>query len=250
MSTYDELIEKAASEILNSKNTVALTGAGISVESGIATFRGAGGLWEKYDPEEYAHIAKLRSNPERAWILFKEMIETIRKGEPNPAHIALAKLEEMGLLSVIITQNVDNLHQDAGSKHVIEFHGNTINLSCMECGKKYLASAISLDEIPPLCACNGVLRPDAVLFGEAIPFDELVESRKAAETSDLMLVIGTTALIQPAASMPLIAKENGAKIIEINPEESVLTCIADIFIRGRSARVLSDILRKVEENVG
>ena len=249
MSAYEDLIDEAASLILNSKKTVALTGAGISAESGIATFRGEGGIWEKYDPEEYAHIATFRRNPSRSWILFKEMIETIKKAEPNPSHFALAKLEEMELLSSIITQNVDNLHQDAGSKKVIEFHGNTINLSCMDCGRKYTASEVSIDEIPPLCECGGVLRPDAVLFGEAIPFEALVESRKESEECDLILVIGTTALIQPAASMPLIAKGAGAKIIEINPEETALTLTADIFIKGGSARALSDILKKVEYNL-
>ncbi|RJS70486.1 MAG: NAD-dependent deacylase [Candidatus Syntrophoarchaeum sp. WYZ-LMO15] len=249
MPGYDDLIEDVASSILSSKHTVALTGAGISVESGIAPFRGKGGLWERYDPEEYAHIATFMQNPARAWVLFKEMIEVIRRAKPNPAHLALARLEELGLLSCIITQNVDNLHQSAGSRNVIEFHGNIINLSCIECGKKQRCSEVSLDEIPPLCACGGVLRPDAVLFGEAIPFDALVSSRKEAEACDLMLVIGTSGIVQPAASMPLVAKDSGAKVVEINPEETPITFIADIFVKGGAGRVLSDIIRRVEDKL-
>jgi NAD-dependent deacetylase len=149
-----QLIQRAAKDILNSKKTIAFTGAGISVESGIPDFRGAQGLWQKYDPEEYAHIQAFYSNPDKVWLMLKDMFELIMTAKPNPAHIGLAELERMGYLSSIVTQNVDGLHQAAGSKKVIEFHGSHRTLSCLKCYRRLMATPLPWK----------TFRPDAALF--------------------------------------------------------------------------------------
>jgi NAD-dependent deacetylase len=245
----DNMIKKAAEDLSAAKMVTALTGAGISVESGIPPFRGKGGLWEKYDPMEVAHIDAFLQNPEKVWkLLFKDMKEVLDKAVPNDCHKGLAKLEKLGILKTIITQNVDGLHQMAGSGDVIEFHGNMAWQRCMECYKRYPTSQINLSQIPPRCSCEGILRPDAVLFGEMIPPDALWRSRKVATDCDVMLVIGTSAVVQPAALMPIIAKESGAKIIEINPERTPLTDeISDYLIKGSAGDVMNRILSQMEK---
>jgi NAD-dependent protein deacetylase/lipoamidase len=244
----DDLIKKAALDLSAAKRVAALTGAGISVESGIPPFRGKGGLWEKYDPMEVAHIDAFVQNPEKVWnLLFKDMKEVLDRAAPNDCHKGLAKLEELGILKTIITQNVDGLHQMAGSGNVIEFHGNMAWQRCMDCHKRYATSSIDLDHIPPRCSCNGILRPDAVLFGEMIPPDAYSRSQEAASDCDVMLVIGTSAVVQPAALMPIIAKESGAKIIEINPERTPLTDdISDYLIRGTAPDIMNRIMADLQ----
>jgi NAD-dependent deacetylase len=243
-----DLIKKAAADLAAAKMVAALTGAGVSVESGIPPFRGKGGLWEKYDPMEVAHIDSFLKNPEKVWnLLFKEMKEVLDKAAPNDCHKGLAKLEALGILKTVITQNVDGLHQLAGSGDVIEFHGNMAWQRCMECNRRYPTSRVDLNRIPPLCSCDGILRPDAVLFGEMIPPDALWRSRKAATECDVMLVIGTSAVVQPAALIPIIAKESGAKIIEINPERTPLTDdISDYLIMGTGGDIMNRILAQME----
>ena len=173
----DSEIIRLAEDILNAKKMVAMSGAGMSVESGIASFRGKGGLWEKYDPEEYGHISTLRYKPEKAWIMLREMHLEINKAKPNKGHMALAELENMGLLSSIITQNVDGLHHVAGNREVIEFHGNLLSVVCMDCGHSVSSDEICLDNIPPQCdKCGGPVKPDAVFFGEAIPHEALTKA--------------------------------------------------------------------------
>jgi len=244
----DDLIKKAAQDLSAAKMVVALTGAGASVESEIPPFRGKGGLWEKYDPMEVAHIDSFLQNPEKVWnLLFKEMKDVLDRAVPNDCHKGLARLEKLGILKAIITQNVDGLHQMAGSTNVIEFHGNMAWQRCMDCHRRYATSSINLNQIPPRCSCDGILRPDAVLFGEMIPLDALWHSRKVATECDVMLVIGTSAVVQPAALMPIIAKEAGAKIIEINPERTPLTeDISDYLIRGTAGDVINRIMADLE----
>lgn len=246
--TGEEVIKRAAHDITKAKRIIAFTGAGISVESEIAPFRGKGGLWERYNPEEYAHISTFRNNPEKSWIMLTEMLTFIKKAKPNPAHLALAELEKLGKLRCIITQNVDNLHQKAGSTSVIDFHGNTRWLVCLECDKKYKLDEVSLEEIPPRCECSAVLKPDAVFFGEPISMDALRKSQEEASKCDLMLVIGTSAVIQPAASLPAIAKRAGATVIEINPEPTPITgIVSDYLIEGKAGEVLPRIVEAVEK---
>ena len=244
----DELITRAARDIVKAKKVVALTGAGMSVESGIAPFRGKGGLWEKYDPEEYAYINVIRNNPGKSWILLSAMQKEITKAKPNPGHLSLAELERLGFLSSIITQNVDGLHHEAGNKNIIEFHGNHRWVFCMDCGKRLKSTEISLETLPPRCECKGVFRPDVVFFGEAIPHEALTYSNQEARSCNVMLVIGTSAVIHPAASMPVIAKSSGATIIEINIEETELTgYTSDYLIRGTSGEILPKIVDKIKD---
>lgn len=243
----DDLIAVAAEEIKKSRIAVALTGAGISVGSGIPPFRGKGGLWSKYDPDEYAHVEAFKRNPNKVWKMLKEMIDTIRVAKPNRAHFALPELEEMGRLEGIITGNVDSLHQAAGSKKVLELHGNNRCLICMKCGKKYPIKRY-LEQMPPKCECGYALRPDVVLFGEPLPSQTLFGSYALAKDCELMLVIGTSALVSPMSHMPVIAKESGAKVLEINLEETFLTSfISDWIIKGVAEDILPKIAREVKE---
>jgi NAD-dependent deacetylase len=243
----EALIVEATRDIVKASRVVALTGAGHSVESGIAPFRGKGGLWEKYDPEEYGHIRTVRNNPEKAWIMLAEMQREIVKANPNPGHDALAELERMGHLRCIITQNVDGLHQEAGSQEVIEFHGNMRWVTCMSCGKRKKSTEISLETLPPRCECEGAYKPDAVFFGEMIPPDALSRAHKESSSCQVMLVIATSGTVYPAASMPDIAKSSGAKVIEINRDRSALTAsVTDLFIQGTTATVLPRIVEKIK----
>ena len=245
----DDLTKKAAQDLADAKMATALTGAGISVESGIPPFRGKGGLWEKYDPMEVAHIDSFLQDPTKAWnLLFKDMKELLDKASPSDSHKGLAKLEEFGILKTIITQNVDGLHQMAGNTDVIEFHGNMAWQKCMDCNQRYETHSIDISQIPPRCGCDGILRPEAVLFGELIPQDALWRSRQVAKDCDVMLVIGTSAVVQPAALMPVVAKESGAKVIEINPESTPLTGdISDYLISGNAGDVMNRIIADLEK---
>jgi NAD-dependent deacetylase len=248
--TMDELIQRAAKDLAAARNVVALTGAGISVDSGITPFRGKGGLWEKFDPMEVAHIDAFMSDPTRVWkLLVKDMKETLDTASPNDGHKGLAKLEEMGKLTTVITQNVDGLHQAAGNTDVIEFHGSFAWQRCLDCNQKYETRKVDISEIPPRCGCGGILRPDAVFFGEMIPQDAMWRSRQAASDCDLMLVVGSSAVVQPAALMPGYAKESGAKVVEINPEKTLLTReISDYLIMGGASEVMNRILLQLEHN--
>ncbi len=240
------LIEQAADIIINSKLTIALTGAGISVESGIPDFRSPGGLWSKFDPFEYASITVFRSNPEKVWEMAQEMTELVDAAKPNSAHIGMADLENMGYLHHIITQNVDNLHQESGSKDVIEYHGNTSTLTCLRCGKRY-KSIDKKDEIPPRCRCGQILKPDAVFFGEAIPTDALNRSFRLASEARALMVVGTSALVSPANTIPSVAKQSGAKIIEINNESTHLTSsITDVFLQGNAGSIMPLLVEEVK----
>ena len=242
----DRKIISAALLIKKAKKVSALTGAGISAESGIAPFRGSNGIWKKYDPEEYAHIDSFMNNPAKVWKMISELLDIIFKAEPNKGHLCLSAMEKSGCLYSIITQNVDGLHQAAGSRNVIEFHGNNMLLICMACGKKIKTEKEIYRKIPPLCPCGGILRPDVVFFGEPIPQRAITESFAEAKSCDVMLVIGTSAVVTPAAEIPIIAKENGAKIIEINIESTPLTdAVANISIFGKAGEILPEIVKNL-----
>lgn len=245
------LIQRAAEITAASNHAAALTGAGISVESGIPPFRGKGGLWEKIDPMKYAHIDAFLEDPKTVWnVLIKDMKGVLDRAAPNAAHKGLFKLEEMGVISTIITQNVDGLHQAAGSTDVIEFHGSFAAQRCMDCNHTIGTDEIDLSMIPPKCGCGGIFRPDCVFFGEAIPYDALLRSQQISTSCDLMFVIGTSATVQPAAHMPVIAKQNGAKIIEINPEPTPLTSsISDIPLMGEAGIIMEQLCKEVEKRL-
>jgi NAD-dependent deacetylase len=216
------------------------------VESGIPDFRSAGGLWERYDPREYGTIDAFLANPEKVWEMLYEMSEIIRRARPNRAHLGLARLQRMGLLHTIITQNIDNLHQEAGAMRVIEYHGNARTLSCMCCDSRYSADALS-GELPPTCGCGRILKPDVVFFGEPIPETPLSDSYRLASWCQILLVVGTSAEVMPANTIPYAAKMAKAKIIEINIEPTVLTeSLTDLFLEGKASEVITRLVREVE----
>jgi NAD-dependent deacetylase len=242
-------IKKAADILLRSKKTTVFTGAGISVESGIPPFRGKGGLWEKYDPT-FIDITYFHTHTKASWEKIVEVFyEGILKAEPNSAHKALAKLEKANLVSSVITQNIDALHQNAGSQTVYEYHGTTRTISCTKCGAVYNAPEISFETLPPLCEkCGGILKPDFVFFGEQIDQTVMSASQYQAESCTVMLVIGTTGEIMPACMLPHTAKMNNSYIIEINPERSAYSdSISDIYIQEPASIALNQIL--VEMNL-
>jgi NAD-dependent protein deacetylase/lipoamidase len=247
-----DLIQRAAADIVNASSLAVLTGAGISVESGIQPFRGKGGVWEEIDPMEYAHIDALRADPEKVWkVLIKDMNEMVRTARPNAGHKGLVRLEELKKSATIITQNIDGLHQRAGSTDVIEFHGTFAWQRCMTCKNRYETHTIDTSQIPPLCACGGMLRPEVIFFGENIPYKALARSRQAATDCDVMLVVGTSAVVEPAASMPVIAKDNGATVIEINPESSPLTGrVSDYIVLETAGKAMNAIVAEVERRLG
>lgn len=242
------MVRRAAEDILKARRAVAFTGAGISVESGIPDFRSPGGLWSRFDPMQYAHISSFRRNPEKVWEMLKEMFSLTLGAKPNPAHHALAELERMGLLKVVITQNVDGLHQRAGSRDVIEYHGTQDWLVCLGCGWRRRSEGLDLEDLPPRCEhCHAVLKPDVVFFGEPIPWQAQARAAEEASRCDLMLVVGTSAVVYPAAELPRMAKVRGAVIIEVNKEPTVLTgSISDYLIQGEAGKVLPKIVQEVK----
>lgn len=237
---------QAAKLIRSSNHAIALTGAGISAESGIPTFRGYQGLWQRYDPLEYAHIKSFIKNPEKVWKMMYELDEIMKRAKPNPAHFALSELERKSYIKAIITQNVDDLHQAAGSKKVIEFHGNAKRLVCLDCGKIYQREEIDRSFLVPRCRCHGLLKPDVVFFGEPIPEEALNLANQEVSVCDLMLIIGTSAEVAPASILPWEAKRSGAKIIEVNLEPTSLTEeVTDIFLKGPASRILTALLKEI-----
>lgn len=241
-SDTESAIQEAMEIIKESRHLVAYTGAGISVESGVPPFRGPDGLWSSYDPK-YLELAYFHQHPEDCWRILKEIFyEHFAKAEPNDAHRVLARLERRGLLKAVITQNIDNLHQIAGSQKVIEFHGNTRDLVCLSCGATIAADPDILGILPPKCTCGGVLKPDCVFFGEEIPQRAWLESRREIEAADVVIVVGSTGEVYPAASLPHQAAGNGARIVEINPEDSNFThTITDVFIPLAAGTALARI---------
>ncbi|MCF8069257.1 MAG: NAD-dependent deacylase [Desulfobacterales bacterium] len=236
---------KAAEIIRSAKNVVALTGAGISVESGIPPFRGKGGLWEKIDAEKYAHIDTFMKDPATVWnVLLKDLKDVLDKAVPNDGHKGLAKLEAMGKLTTVITQNLDGLHQAAGNSDVIEFHGNFASQRCIECGHQCPTKDVDMSQMPPRCKCGGIYRPECIFYGEMIPEDNLERSIAAASGCDVMLVIGTSAIVHPAAMMPAVSKQNNATVIEINAEATTLSNhISDLSIYGSAGDIMNGIVR-------
>jgi NAD-dependent deacetylase len=241
-----EKISKLKKLIATSDQIVAFTGAGFSAESGISTFRGAGGLWSKYDPSIYADINYFMQDPSYYWNFFKdERYPVIKKAKPNDGHYALVELEKSGKLYRVITQNIDGLHQIAGSSDVIELHGNTRKIFCMTCNKNYSMDEVYnllKKEIPPRCSCGGLLKPGTVLFGEPLPQVALEMASLAANNCDMFLVLGSSLVVYPAASLPEIAKRGGAILVIINIDPTPLDDRADIVINEKASKILSKLL--------
>ncbi|GIW42250.1 MAG: NAD-dependent deacylase [Candidatus Binatia bacterium] len=251
----DGAIERAAEILHRARYVVALTGAGISVDSGIPPFRGPGGLWTKHGEPPMDGYQRFLADPRKAWEErlspkgpLRELWETLRRARPNPGHYALAELESMGVLRCLITQNVDNLHTEAGSREVAEIHGNYRLVRCIDCVRRFPREAVSLDVLPPRCPeCGGVLKSDTVSFGEPIPPDVLARCFEEAAQADCMLVAGTSATVYPAAQFPYDVRARGGKLVEVNLYESELTPFCDVSLRGRSAEVLPKLVAKLRE---
>ncbi|MEF8873366.1 MAG: NAD-dependent deacylase [Candidatus Thermoplasmatota archaeon] len=241
-------MDKAVKAIKRADRIAVLTGAGMSVESGIAPFRGEDGLWNEFDPQEYATLSAFKRNPEKSWELFRLQIEECLSADPHEGHRSLVELEDHGLKAVV-TQNVDGLHQEAGSETVLELHGTLAELVCPSCGSRE-ETEDHLDEIIdgniPRCECGSMLRPDVVLFGESLPRETLRRSQRNAEETDLLISIGTSAVVQPAASIPTLAERTGSVLIEINPEKTPLTPRADHFLEGKAGEKLPELVEQVK----
>jgi len=238
--------EIAAKLLVKSKYAIAFTGAGISAESGIPTFRGRGGLWEKYDPNEFATVSALRKNPKKVWKFYVEFFNLMKNSKPNKAHIAIGELEKMGIIKAVITQNIDDLHERGGTKNIIKLHGWYNRLRCDNCG--YRTEIEELPEEMPRCPeCGENLRPDVVLFGERLPSTELDAAFIEANKADLVLVVGTSGVVMPAAYIPWVVKNNNGKIIEINYEPTVITSIADLSLFGKAGEILPKIVDLVKK---
>jgi NAD-dependent deacetylase len=239
--------EKLAAILRQHRRIVALTGAGISVESGIPDFRSPGGLWERFDPMEYATIHAFRKNPAKVWQLLKEMDATITAARPNPAHFALAELEARGRLLGVITQNVDNLHQAGGSKKVVEYHGNAHRFVCDSCRGQHPRETLDFEHPPLYCLCGGLIRPDVVFFGEPIPAAAQQEADSLAQACDLLLIIGTSGEVSPANYLPHTAKDHGALIVENNLEPTRLTrTVTDYFLPGKAGKLWPEVMDKLK----
>lgn len=245
----EKTIQKAGLAIAKSGNTMVFTGAGISVESGIPPFRGPDGLWTQYDPE-FIEIEYFMENPTDSWRKIKEVFyDHWGKATPNEAHIAITTMQKLGWLRAVVTQNIDCLHQRAGTHNVIEFHGSLDRLVCMKCGAITRPDPVILQTLPPRCvSCGGLLKPDVVFFGEAIPEAASDESFQAAHAVSTVIVVGTSGEVMPACMIPREAKRRGATVIEINPCPSAFTQggITDIFLQGRASVLLSAILEAAQ----
>lgn len=263
MVNRDKIIE-AAAMVHHASRVVGFTGAGVSEESGISTFRDPNGLWNRYSGGASGGIMGiLKRHPEAANELFSEILQTFKSCAPNPGHYAFADLEEMGYLKSIITQNGDNLHQDGGSLKVFELHGNLFRFRCLDCAQKkhfpkdelfsFVENILSnmkqfsiawVMPYLPSCRCGGKMRPDIVTFGESV--HQLGKATEEACKCDVMLIAGTSGMVYPAAALPVDAKKNGAKLIEINPNESMLTARCDLFLPGKTGEILPEIVQKIK----
>jgi NAD-dependent deacetylase len=243
-------IQLAAELIGGARRGLALTGAGVSAESGIPTFRGAGGLWTRYDPVKVASIEYFMADPSAYWSVSKDRGRVALAARPNPGHHALAALETSGRLVAVVTQNTDGLHQDSGSRRVIEVHGSSRTVQCLDCGNREPRGDVQarLDvEMPPRCGiCGGIfLKPTVVLFGEPLPQAAIQAAFTLARQADVMLVVGSSLVVYPAADIPLVAARSGAQLIVINAEPTPFDELAAVVIRGKSGEVLPEIVELI-----
>lgn len=251
----EDKLDRAVALIARSRSFVVLTGAGVSRESGVPTFRDAfDGLWSRYNPTELANAAAFRRNPKLVWEFYEYRREIMRPAMPNPGHVALAALEQRLPHLTLITQNVDDLHEQAGSRRVIRLHGR---ISANKCFANCRGNPTPIDvetfqwdreNGPPACPhCGSPVRPDVVWFGEPLPADAMQAAVDACEAADVMLVIGTSGVVRPAADMPYYAKRRRATIIEINPVESEITAVADLWLEGSSGTLLPRVLEALDD---
>jgi NAD-dependent deacetylase len=239
------MFESISNQIKNYKKIVFVTGAGISQESEIPTFRGNNGLWRNYDPMKLATIDAFYDNPKLVWEWYNERRNNIFQAQPNPGHNAIAELEKYAQV-VILTQNIDGLHKKAGSLNVLELHGSIVKIKCSVCDyNEEILTEIS--DFPPLCKCGNILRPDVVWFGESLPQDVWQNAIEFSSQCDLMVIVGTSLVVSPANTLPLYAKQNNATLIEINPENTELSGEMDEIIRNTSVETLPKLVSLFKE---
>jgi NAD-dependent deacetylase len=236
------MVEAARARLLAARRIAVLTGAGISAESGIPTFRGAGGLWKHYRAEDLATPEAFKLDPKLVWEWYDWRRGAIAKAAPNAAHRALVKLEIQKPGFTLITQNVDGLHDLAGNGKILRLHGDIWRMRCTVCGANFPNRRVPLPKIPPHCACGGLARPGVVWFGEPLPEGMMKEAEHAASSAQVFLVIGTSAVVHPAASLIPYAKQSGAKVIEINPEATAATAIVDCALHGAAGEILPKLI--------
>lgn len=242
MISYNDLIKRIA----NAQEVVVLTGAGVSAESGIKTFRDPDGLWTKFNPAELASIEGFMANPDLVWSWYRHRVEIIQHSKPNPGHYAISELERIYSQFTLITQNVDRLHQQAGSVNVLELHGNIIENHCFDCKKPYVTIDTKLEKLPECDDCGGKIRPSVVWFGESLPYEVLLKSEIVAKSCDVFFSVGTSSELYPAASLPHLAKQYGALVIEVNPNETGFTPYADYKISEYSGVALPELVSKIK----
>jgi NAD-dependent deacetylase len=228
--------------LASARSIAALTGAGISAESGIPTFRGSGGLWREFRAEDLATPEAFARDPKTVWEWYDWRRDLIAQAQPNAGHRALAEFEQRVPGFTLITQNVDGLHDRAGSRNVWKVHGDIWTLRCAACGREHVDRSPALPELPPRCECGGLERPGVVWFGEALPQDVWKRAEEAASNADVFLVIGTSAVVYPAAGLVELAKRRGAEVIEVNIAETAATGVADVSLRGPAAEILPELL--------
>lgn len=234
------MFEVVAKQIKDAKKIVFVTGAGISQESGIPTFRGKDGYWRNNDPMQLATIDALYQNPKLVWEWYEDRRKNILDAQPNKGHLAIAELAKHKDV-IVLTQNIDGLHQRAGSTKVFELHGSIIRIKCTVCDYKDNISS-SFDSLPPMCRCGNMLRPDVVWFGEPLPQNVWMEAITHAQSCDVMIIAGTSLIVSPANTLPMYAKQNGATLIEVNPEQTIMSENMDLSIRETSAVALPYLL--------
>lgn len=247
-------LDKVASEIVSSRKVVALTGSGISTESGIPDFRSPGGLWTRYDPAVYATFEAFVNDPTKFWEMAAELHPLLENAEPNPAHTALAELERLGKCEAVITQNIDHLHQRAGSSTVLELHGTYRTSTCLSCGRRHDYEEIkeaALQGVMPQCAsCGGTVKPDVVLFGEPLNAPVLHMAIEHATSCDLMLVIGCGLEVFPAATLPSYARRGGATLVFVNIASTAYDDTADIILTGKAGDIMPRVVEAYRRLVG
>jgi NAD-dependent deacetylase len=246
-----EVLKDAAEVLAGSQVVIGFSGAGISVESGIPDFRNAENFWEGFDPatfeKEIDNREVFHKNPGKAWEFFSQALRLIEQTEPNDGHRAMARLGRLGRMAAIITQNVDDLHQKAGSKNVIEFHGSLRRLHCLKCDACYSWEEVREKEIPPRCRCGSVLKPDVPLFGDEVSLEAFSASRVLAMNAQVLVMVGTHGDVAPVNRIPLVAKEYGAVIVEVNKEKSRYTArITDYFLQGPAGKMMPLLAQEVE----
>lgn len=255
----EKKLTQVAQWIVNAKRTVVFTGAGLSTESGIPDFRSPGGVWDKYNLEDFyfQNFLANETSREKYWQMATEMWEPIKKAQPNPAHLAIAEFEKLGKLDCVITQNIDGLHFKAGNSEekVIQLHGTAIFVSCLSCKKRYdrdeIQERIKKGQKAPRCDdCGGLLKPATISFGQSMPEKETQEAYHRSSLCDLFIVIGSSLVVQPAASMPLVAKRNGARLVIINRDPTPFDDIADLVIHDQAGPTMASILEYVKQGLG